>query len=710
MPVLQMGSVRAQGKQAITNDEVAAMLQALQLNKGFFDDRLRRDKSLSLEEVDGSDSLPAQPMVQHSFTEDLKRARSRMAKKLSEKTSGSLDFDIYLNEALMPVLAQSLDSLCRQVSRMDEQGDRLDPKVRARFNPLTFLAQQLLRRHPKCAKTPRRQALYQNFHQWADHERGRREMLRRKEEVMEVFSGFVLRGVVQMEDIPKVLKAIDDTMHLEGQLMNHSVMVKDFGARARVSNLNSMGNIAATASNVGGSSPGGSGLRKSARNPRARASFFDKSTGVSWQRFWTTFSNIVMSHDVVTFTALKRGDELAKEEHEEKVLRTEAEERLAQARAQREEEYRQQMTAYEELYGRLCDDEKLNLILQEDKILTGDDVRPRDAGYEFEVAPKGRHVSMLQELLVLFGLFEPKQDSTENEENWWTSDLANSWIILQEMHRAELADGVVEREVLEQVLVPPAGFMALKLKIADELERRAEAKGEMEHLKMDDLRIPARVSTGVKPSYERLCERTGMTVGRIQWLHSLFESYMDPDPANPDELPFDNYPDDPGCIAKQRMKELILEVQPELGESEFEARFKRIDQDNSGVVEFDEFVTWVHADEVRVVGDSNKKMTFEELAAHHEESLDVIMYLHTCFQDALPEGQVDRYPDEAAPLAEEELKNLVRILTPNVTEDDINQSFDTIDVDRKGRLDFDEFLEVLNMDELPQDLREKYST
>lgn len=640
-----------------------------------------------------------------------------------------VDFDIYLNEALMPVLAQSLDALCRQMSRMDSQGEALDPKVRERFNPLTFLAQQLLRRHPKCARTPRRQELYSDFHKWADHEHGRREMLSRKADVMDVFSGFVLRGVVQMEDVPNVLKAIDDTMHLEGHLKDHKTLAKDFGVKARLSSKEAADTggmrtprggppgapagpskdlLASTVSAKTLATDRAARAGKAGPNPRARASFFDKSSGITWAKFWSTFSSILMSSEVVPYSVLERGDRLKKEELEERTRRVEAEAKLVEAQAQREVEYQQQMTAYEELHVRLKACEGLTAILQDNKILTGDDVRPKDAGYEFEVAPKGVHVQQLEELMVLFGLMEAKEQN--GDESWWTADKANAWTILQEMHHAELADGVVERETLEKVLVPPTGFMSLKLKIADELERRAEAKGEMEHLLMDDMRrVPSSNPLGKKPSLEQLSDRLGMSLSRIEWLHQLFESYMDPDPENPDELPEDTYPDNPGFINKVKMKELILEVQPDLGEHEFDARFQRIDQDCSGRVEFDEFVTWIHADEVRVVGGSNKKMTFEELAAAHDEALEVIMYLYNCFQDALPEGAVDQYPDAPEGLNKDELKDLIMILTPNVSADDAYQGFDSVDVDGKERLDFDEFLEVLNMDELPQELREKYS-
>jgi Ca2+-binding EF-hand superfamily protein len=367
------------------------------------------------------------------------------------------------------------------------------------------------------------------------------------------------------------------------------------------------------------------------------------------------------------------------------------------------------MCAYEELYARLKGNEQLSLILQENKILTGDDVRPKDAGYEFEVPPKGDHVRLLQELLQVLGLLETREVPRDGKEWWWTGDKAAAWVILQELHNAELADGVVERETLEKVMVPPVGFMALKLKIADELERRAESQGEMEHLKMDDMRIMTVAPSDTKPSYDKLCEMTGMSMARIEWLHQLFASYLEPDPDHPDALPVDNYPEDPASIGKSRMRELVMEVQPDLGDSEFEARFMRIDADGTGEVEFDEFVTWMHQDEIRVTGDDVKKMTFEELAASHDESVDVIMYLHTCFQDALPEGLVDAYPENPVALVKEEVKALALILTPNVSEETVEKMFTSVDAEEKGQLDFDEFLEVLDMQDLPQELRDRFS-
>jgi len=681
VPSPRAGITRA-AKQVVTNDEVAAMLQALKLDKSFFESHLRRGRAV---DPNGAEE------ESHSFdSERVKKWRSRPARVPGDAPLAK-DFDVYLGEALMPVLAQSLDSLCRKVSRMEDQGDELDPKVRERFNPLTFLAQQLLRRHPRGAKTPRRQELYQNFHSWADFERGRREMVRRKADVMDVFSGFVLRGVVQTEDIPNVLKAVDDTMHMEGCLVSHKAMAPDsaFGARTRI------------LSNAGLAGEGGP------RRTRARSSFFQNSSGTGWPKFWSTFSSSLMSNDIVPYSALLRGDRRKREELEERSRRAEAETKLAEAQAQREADYQQQMSAYDALHARLTASEQLNLILQENKILTGDDVRPKDPGYEFEIPPKGEHVHLLQQLMELLGLLETREVPRDGKEWWWTADKADAWTILQEIHNAELADGVVEREVLEKVLVPPSGFMALKLRVADELEKRAEAKGEMEHLTMDYMRMPTASVEDTKPSFEKLCENTGMSLERIKWLHQLFESYLGPDPDNPDELLVDDYPDNPAFIEKDTMMKLAMEVQPDLGISEFEARFQRIDRDGSGQVEFDEFVTWIHNDEVRVMGELNKKMTFDELAAAHDEALEIIMYLHTCFQDALPEGTVDAYPDNPVALASDELQELVLILTPGVSPEEVSRAFGSVDADGKGELDFDEFLEVLNLDELPQELREQ---
>ncbi|CAE8662617.1 unnamed protein product, partial [Polarella glacialis] len=165
------------------------------------------------------------------------------------------------------------------------------------------------------------------------------------------------------------------------------------------------------------------------------------------------------------------------------------------------------------------------------------------------------------------------------------------------------------------------------------------------------------------------------------------------------------YPEFPAAIGKKQMFALMSEVQPGLSMPEFEARFRRIDNDGSGMIEFDEFVTWVRDDEVQVVGVSSRKMTFEELAANFGEDVVCIQYCYKCFQDALPEGAVCTYPREPYGCDESECWQLVGVLTPNKQRKDFDKDFAAIDVNKKGSLTFDEFLEILDFEDLPAELR-----
>merc|ERR1711977_756866 len=85
----------------------------------------------------------------------------------------------------MPLLLQGLDALSRQIYKMQSK-KYMDSDSRARFNPLVWLAQYLLRNHPGHLKD-HRSPLYNDFTEWALIEKGRREMLRRKDQIEEAF-------------------------------------------------------------------------------------------------------------------------------------------------------------------------------------------------------------------------------------------------------------------------------------------------------------------------------------------------------------------------------------------------------------------------------------------------------------------------------------------------------------------------------------------
>jgi len=716
--------MRAAPKRVVTNDEVAAILKGLQLDKSFFLGKLNSDL---LDEL--KPGMPYNANASEGCEADSRMLRRRSSLELmsqealhrrlekerikAQQQSGAAgraaagvpgegrrpDFDVYLNQALLPVLAQSLDSLCRQLDRMEEQGDALDPRARARFNPLTWLAQQLLRRHPRCARTPRRQAVYQNFGEWSDQEYGRREMLRMKDTVHQVFNGFVLRGTVQRATIPKVVNAIDDTLKLGGVLKNNPHVQHAFGvARSE--------------------SPAGSDRHLK-----------HKSQGVngdawSFSQFWHQLAKLFLAHDIVAYSAIEQGARLQAQEVRDRLAREEQQRAAEERRRRREAERRRQVAEYDELRGQLMADPQIIAILEESKILTGDDMRPGDIGYDFEAPPRGRHVALLAALLALLG-FGPERPASgkskgsdaapeEEEEEWWTNDLADAWSVLQAVQGASLADGVVEREVLQKVLVPPDGLLLLKSQVEDEFERRAEAGegGYCSNRKGSDIPALMGGNTGPieKPSMETLCERLGMTMARITWLHELFEEYLaEEDAPGEGPPPRCGYPERPASIRKAQMRALVSDVNPNLTEAEFEARFRRIDGDGSGEIEFDEFVAWVHNDEIQVVGPSSRKLSPAELAQAYGEPLALVQYLHACFKGQLPEGQVDRYPEEPQGLGKADVRELLEAVTLRPLDaEDFEADWAIVDVDDSGVLDFDEFLEILHFDELPKETREKY--
>merc|ERR1712137_855175 len=193
--------------------------------------------------------------------------------------------------------------------------------------------------------------------------------------------------------------------------------------------------------------------------------------------------------------------------------------------------------AYSEIYHLLQEDPEIRSIIDDNKILTGDDVRPTDAGYEFEVPPKGRHCMLLAQLFVKLGFNNISVgEDAALEERWWDEELANAWKTIQEVHQAELIDGVVEREILSKVLVAPESFPILKATMADEFERKEELSLDEETVEerrrqkaMAEEEAADHGSSRHKPSMEALCKRYHFTMARMHWLHQLFESYLQGD-------------------------------------------------------------------------------------------------------------------------------------------------------------------------------------
>lgn len=137
------------------------------------------------------------------------------------------DFDVYLMEkSVMPLLLQGLDALSRHV---DKSKDQISQSRDGRqFNPLVWLAQYMLRNHPRHVKD-HRTPMYEKFTELASIERGRRCLIRKREQIQDVWNelltdkNMVSEGAksvsLDVEDISDVFERLDHAWYLEGALL-----------------------------------------------------------------------------------------------------------------------------------------------------------------------------------------------------------------------------------------------------------------------------------------------------------------------------------------------------------------------------------------------------------------------------------------------------------------------------------------------------------
>lgn len=563
---------------------------------------------------------------------------------------------------------------------------------------------------------------------------------------MEVFNGFLQKGVCGKNSLPFVLAAVDDFFCLRGALkdntnVQHAVLEgkANFGGRR-------------------GSRLGGE--------------------GITFDQFWFKFANAIVKHDVITFSMIMHGRELKKLKDQEHEQLMEAARLESERREKEQAELDKLKKTYEKLYPKLVENEALKAIL-DGKVLSGEFLKPTDPAFELEVAPHGRHVQLLADLMSLLGLeiatdhdgaaeleaqaddgggnrlfrTKVKKDQIDKEEEpvdkrkakkqerekekekererhgskgskdskgskeeapppeeeekgksdrWWDPSMQSPFKILQGLSGME-STGIVDQKALQEILLPPDKFIDLKKKVDSELERRAERKevsGEDEDDHSKEVEI--------KPTMEELSEKYGMARARLDFFHDLFQSFL---PPNKDGSPgICGYPENSATLNKKTMFLMLKEINPSLQEAEFEARFRRIDGDGSGLIEFDEFVQWVYDDEVEVVGGAEKvKRTFEELAGDMDVSIRLIEYCYDCFKEELDAGTVDNYPTECATLPKEQACTLAQILVTSLDKKRFDRYWDTVDVQNKGAVTFDDFLELLDFEDMPEDVLAKYN-
>jgi len=67
---------------------------------------------------------------------------------MGRELRGGEKFEMYLSEHLLPVLLPGIEALSKETERFMVQKDKIDPRVRSRFNPVLWLAEYLMRNNP----------------------------------------------------------------------------------------------------------------------------------------------------------------------------------------------------------------------------------------------------------------------------------------------------------------------------------------------------------------------------------------------------------------------------------------------------------------------------------------------------------------------------------------------------------------------------------
>jgi len=301
------------------------------------------------------------------------------------------DFDVYLMEtSVMPLLLQGLDALSRHVDKI-QHGDAIMDGNKAPFNPLVWLAQFLLRNHPSHVKD-HRTPMYNQFAELASIERGRRCLLRRRHQLEEAWQARkddTLKGPISLEDIPRLLKRLDKAWGLYGLFCDK--LPKDF-----------------------------TGLLE-------EKEYEHEEDGVSFESFWTWFTEHVQNNDVLRETAFI--DAARRREEEERLARMQEEEALNRERAMQEalEQRSVLQEQFETVSADMYINDEITRIMNKGAVIHG--VEEKEGGPPL----RGEHIALIFAMLQLWGcpVLEQQEDGSSPQpplaDDVWTGLALAAW-------------------------------------------------------------------------------------------------------------------------------------------------------------------------------------------------------------------------------------------------------------------------------------------
>lgn len=310
------------------------------------------------------------------------------------------DFDVYLMEnGVMPVLLQGLDALSRHVDKLATGGEG-SGSSRQKFNPLTWLAQYLLRNHP-LHTSDHRDSMYQHLQELAAVERGRRNLLRRMPEFESAWMLFTEGHGLSTAQIEQVLQQLDTTWNLEGEFV-----------RCLPSNF------------------------------VARIPCVDPEK-VTFNEFWTFFEETVSTQDLlrvsVTGDAKIHPRDMCNDGEALEAL-----ERQRQREANLAEEQRQQRLLQAK-FETVCADAYLNPELSQIMI--------KGAVLAYPMDLKGEHIILILQLLRAWGHSLVDDEGNHVEQDEWDERTKELWIEWRKAHGPQTSyPGVVDADSLKALM------------------------------------------------------------------------------------------------------------------------------------------------------------------------------------------------------------------------------------------------------------------